>query len=229
MPRYWSRCGIPLLRGYLQAGDVRFVPPLPTSKTAAINQLGMGVLNCLTLVFPAKFWPDDSHLWTPFSYGDLNIYDCCHCCKNAVLQVHRTGRAAARWETLSDAEIVSEAMDALRHAFPKQAAHIPAPLAATYTRWQSDPFSKGSYSFARVGGSRRSFSQCAQPVGTTLFFAGEHCHAEYNATVHGALMSARDTAKQVRQVFNFSGKLGSEQPDAVGKAKGKAKGQGGKR
>ena len=81
--------------------------------------------------------------------------------------------------------------------FPKLAARIPNPVAVGFSRWQSDPFAKGSYSFARVGGSRRSFAECARPVGTTLFFAGEHCHREYNATAHGALMSARDAAALV--------------------------------
>ena len=42
--------------GVLKAGNVRFVPPLPAKKQAAINQLGFGVLNKCCLLFPEAFW-----------------------------------------------------------------------------------------------------------------------------------------------------------------------------
>jgi monoamine oxidase len=172
-------------------------PELPAAKVTAVNQLQMGVLNCLTLVFPNKFWPDDSHLWTPIDYCDVNIYDCYHCCGKPILQMHRTGSESVRWESMSDAAIAEEALDIMRKVFPR----MPAPTTFAYSRWNSDPFSKGSYSFARVGGSRRSFAECGRPVGSSLYFGGEHCHKEYNATAHGSLMSGRDNAQMILKVF----------------------------
>ncbi len=180
---------------FSQAGDVKFSPALPDWKLRAIDQLYMGVLNCLTLVFPTKFWPDNSHLWTPINYPDVNVYDVHHCIGQPVLQIHRTGKESVRWESMSDAAVAAEGVEILKAAFPGKAGKIPAPTKVAYSRWQSDPYSKGSYSFARVGGSRRSFAECAKPVGASLFFAGEHCHNEHNTTAHGAMMSARDTAK----------------------------------
>lgn len=47
----------------------------------------MGVLNCLTLVFPHKWWPDNSNLWTPIAYPDVNVYDVSHCNGQPILQV----------------------------------------------------------------------------------------------------------------------------------------------
>ena len=42
--------------GVLKRGSVRFSPPLPAPKWAAINRLGMGVLSKTWLKFPEVFW-----------------------------------------------------------------------------------------------------------------------------------------------------------------------------
>ena len=46
--------------GVLQHKVITFVPPLPAVNQKAINTLGMGLLNKLTLVFPRVFWTDDA-------------------------------------------------------------------------------------------------------------------------------------------------------------------------
>ncbi len=50
-------CTVPL--GVLKAGDIEFEPPLPTRKTSAIRNTGMGNLCKLVLKFPSHFWGDD--------------------------------------------------------------------------------------------------------------------------------------------------------------------------
>ncbi|HMQ26018.1 MAG TPA: FAD-dependent oxidoreductase, partial [Acidimicrobiales bacterium] len=52
--------------GVLQAGDVTFDPPLPEDKRAAIDRLGMGLLDKVYLRFPEVFWDADADAigWT---------------------------------------------------------------------------------------------------------------------------------------------------------------------
>jgi monoamine oxidase len=72
--------------------------------------------------------------------------------------------------------------------------------------WQSDPFSRGAYSYAGVGG-RHAGAKLAMPVESTLFFAGEATQSDgRNATVHGAIASGRRTANQVLAAFDTRAK-----------------------
>ncbi len=47
--------------GVLKAGAITFNPPLPPSKTQAIQRMGMGLLNKIVLVFDRVFWPKNVH------------------------------------------------------------------------------------------------------------------------------------------------------------------------
>ncbi len=63
--------------------------------------------------------------------------------------------------------------------------------------WQTDPWSRGAYSYPRVGGANAART-LARPIKKTLFFAGEATAEEgENGTVEGALASGRRAARQV--------------------------------
>ena len=62
--------------------------------------------------------------------------------------------------------------------------------------WQSDPFSRGAYSYAAVGGST-AHARLAAPVDGTLFFAGEATSGDETGTVAGAIDSGRRAAREV--------------------------------
>lgn len=63
--------------------------------------------------------------------------------------------------------------------------------------WSGDPFARGAYSYALVGGSDAARG-LSRPVDGTLFFAGEATDAEgENGTVNGALNSGYRAASQV--------------------------------
>jgi monoamine oxidase len=65
--------------------------------------------------------------------------------------------------------------------------------------WQSDPYSRGAYSYVLVNGSRAR-RVLARPIEDTLFFAGEATDTTGEAaTVGGALQSGLTAAKQVAQ------------------------------
>jgi monoamine oxidase len=67
--------------------------------------------------------------------------------------------------------------------------------------WQRDPFARGAYSYAAVGGADAS-SRLARPVAGTLFFAGEGADADgRTGTTHGAIATGRRAARQLRRAL----------------------------
>lgn len=66
--------------------------------------------------------------------------------------------------------------------------------------WQSDPFSRGAYSYGLVG-SDGAQEALASPMENTLFFAGEATDTQgQNGTVHGAIASGLRAASQIRML-----------------------------
>ena len=69
-------------------------------------------------------------------------------------------------------------------------------LASSHTHdWQADPFSRGAYSYASVGGTR-AHATLAKPVESTLFFAGEATNGKEIGTVSGAIASGKRAASE---------------------------------
>jgi monoamine oxidase len=64
------------------------------------------------------------------------------------------------------------------------------------TRWDADPFARGSYSYA-LPGHADTRARLAEPVGQRLFFAGEACSPDSFSTAHGAYLSGVLAAGQV--------------------------------
>jgi len=63
--------------------------------------------------------------------------------------------------------------------------------------WEHDPFARGAYSYARVGGAEAPW-KLAQPIDGTLFFAGEATDPEgRTGTVDSAIATGRRAARQV--------------------------------
>ena len=69
------------------------------------------------------------------------------------------------------------------------------PLRGIVTRWDTDPWSRGSYSALPVGTSPTVRATIADiVVGGGLVFAGEHASTTHPATVQGAYLSGRHAA-----------------------------------
>ena len=71
-------------------------------------------------------------------------------------------------------------------------------LDATYFHdWQNDPFSRGAYSYGKIGADGAQQALTA-PIANTLFFAGEATDVTgHNGTVHGAIASGQRAAAQI--------------------------------
>ena len=110
-----------------------------------------------------------------------------------VLAMFNPGSFGAQIEQYSDAELTSRAVEALTAMF----GDVPEPVDAVSTRWGSDPWTKGSYSYLPVGVDFENYREMSRPVGERLFFAGEATHSRFPSTVHGALLSGRRAARQI--------------------------------
>jgi monoamine oxidase len=192
-----DRAVITLPLGVLQSGRIIFSPPLPAKKTDAIRGLGMGVLNKLVLRFPACFWPRASE-WLEYAgerTGEwalfFNLFK--HIGK-PILVGFNSGTYARELERLPDQQVVDQSLAVLRRIFGRR---VPSPETWLVTRWASDPFALGSYSYIASGGRGSDMDLLAEPVGGRLFFAGEATSRAQYGTVQGAFLSGFRAAGEI--------------------------------
>lgn len=188
--------------GILKTNSVTFSPPLPQKKQRAIDQLEMGVLNKVVLKFSKRFWPADvemlgylsSHAQDFSDFLNFNLVS-----KMPILVALSGGSFAKSLEKLSDQTLQENIMTLLRRVHGNK---IPQPEAMIRTKWTSDPFSRGSYSYIPVGTPAKARDVLAQTVGERVFFAGEATSRDYPATVHGAFLSGIRAAQQIIKQWN---------------------------
>ncbi|MCS6812122.1 MAG: FAD-dependent oxidoreductase [Cyanobacteria bacterium] len=186
--------------GVLQAKQVRFTPELPQSKQTAIAKLGMGVLNKCYLRFPRAFWPTgvDWLQYVPERHGEWTEWLSFKRVANvSVLLGFNAADRGREIESWPDQQIVASAMQTLRTIY---GASIPEPIDYQLTRWATDPFSRGSYSYNSVGTVPKMRQELAAPLGKSVFFAGEASEQDYFGTAHGAYLSGLRAASEILRV-----------------------------
>lgn len=196
--------------GVLQEGSVTFSPELPEVKRKAICALGNGLMNKVALYWDHLkegdvFWPKGNDwilsLAPPNSPGISEFYNPCRLDDNQRCLIgFVVGEKAEEMEQMSDFEIIEEALTTLRGMFGVD--NVPAPSKSLVTRWKADEFSRGSYSFQKVG-SRGSSSRrnLASSVKECLWFAGEATDVRFPSTTHGAYLSGEKAAKGALSVL----------------------------
>jgi monoamine oxidase len=104
------------------------------------------------------------------------------------------GRFAAQLERDGLAATAAFAIDELVGLFGEGIRRQLHPLERS--AWRSDPFARGSYSYA-LPGHADDRARLAMPVDDRLFFAGEACSVNFFSTAHGAYetgLAAADAA-----------------------------------
>jgi monoamine oxidase len=201
-------------------GGIRFIPELPESKQAAIQQLAMGNVLKINLRFRDRFW-EDVKLWDKeaerVSFHDAGFFHnpdaplptwWTQLPIRAPLLVGWTGgpradrvRAGGGSDrvTRANGPVVPYAIQSLAAIFRIPVAEIEQQLEATYIHdWASDPFSRGAYSYVPVNGLEAQ-QVLSQPVDNKLFFAGEATCKGHIGTVHGAIQSGQRAAAEILQ------------------------------
>lgn len=200
--------------GTLKHRTVEFDPPLPEWKLGAIDRLGFGVMNKVVLVFDEPFWDVnrdmfgllreptgsvDSMNQDDYATNRGRFYLFWNCVKTSgmpVLIALMAGDAAHQAETMTDEAIVTEVTAQLRKIFSSDSVTVPDPLETIVTRWKSDKFTYGSYSFVAAEALPGDYDLMARPVGN-LHFAGEATCGTHPATVHGAYLSGLRAAREI--------------------------------
>ncbi len=78
---------------------------------------------------------------------------------------------------------------------------IPDPTDMVRTKWVSNEYTFGSYSFAGKSARSSAFEEFEKPIEDKLFFAGEHTSRDYRGTVHGAYLSGIREAEKIADLL----------------------------
>ncbi len=191
---YSNKALVTVPLGVLKSGDIEFSPRLPEGKQNAISQLGMGLLQKHWLLFDKVFWDDDV-IWI-LSVNEQN-WECMNYTFTGkpILLCFTMGEYAKSQEALPDSIITADIMSILRNTYGN---NIPEPLDVHYTKWASDKFSYGAYSYTAVGNTSETYFEISSPIKNLIYFAGEHTHENYPATIHGAYLSGLRAAKSIK-------------------------------
>jgi monoamine oxidase len=177
-----------------QPGAIRFTPALP-GKRAALAKLEVGHVVKIVFQFRERFWEDanfvhTSDRWMPTWWTTAPV-------RSTLLTGWAGGHAADALLAEGAEAVRHRALDSMARAYGMKRRDLDALLAASWMHdWQGDPFSRGAYSYAAVGGSGAN-EALARPVEHTLFFAGEATSAHETGTVSGAIASGRRAARQL--------------------------------
>jgi monoamine oxidase len=192
-----------------ETGAVAFSPALPSRKVEALAKLEMGKVVRISLRFRHRFWeeipaPDGGSLnlagmrflfsqdeWFPTWWTMAPE-------TAPTLTGWAPFRCAARLSGKNRSFVVEQALQALSRLLKVSTDDLARLLEAEYFHdWQSDPFSRGAYSYAKVGADGAQ-EAVARPVENTLFFAGEATDISgHNGTVHGAIASGVRAAREI--------------------------------
>jgi monoamine oxidase len=211
---------ITLPLGVLQApaggeGAVRFSPALPDRKIEALGKLGMGKIIRITLRFRRRFWErisagssrNLSNLGFLFTHDDWFPTWWTHMPDpSPMITGWAPFRCAERLSGKPKEFVVKEALKALGRALNVPIPEIENVFEDAYFHdWQSDPYSRGAYSYGLVGSDGMQEALGA-PVENTLYFAGEATDVTLNnGTVHGAIASGIRAASEILKSVKVRG------------------------
>jgi monoamine oxidase len=206
--------------GVLQArpgemGAIEFSPPLPPDKQKSIAELEMGKVVRLVLSFKKRFWEHiHSHAHKKQTLADMSFlfsqdewFPTWWTAMPERLPII-TGWAAAQCAERLDADrvpVVTRSLQRLGVLLSIDPAELDRLLTGAYSHdWNTDPYSRGAYSYVKAGGAGAP-QILGSPVKGKLFFAGEACDVTgNNGTVHGAIASARRAVSEIKSSENVS-------------------------
>jgi len=120
------------------------------------------------------------------------------------------------FDGMADAEVLEELLQVLGCMFGVARAALPELLDAKVTRWELDPYARGSYSFMKTGASFEHILEMQAPEHYgRLLFAGEACAVEDAQCVTGAYTTGLNAAQHVVALMEKSGVLTAQAPELV--------------
>jgi monoamine oxidase len=191
--------------------------PDPPARRRAIQSVAMGTVTRLAIAFRTAPWSlngsDDHHgdrlgklSFLHMPRGDFNVWWTAYPLESPLAIAWSGGpRGAACDHALDDSgkrAVRSRAIAELAAALDVAPRAVSSRIEASWIHdWQHDPWSRGAYSYARVGGAGAARA-LSRPIEATLFFAGEATDVGGGTgTVEGALASGQRAARQVARAL----------------------------
>ncbi|MEX6688285.1 NAD(P)/FAD-dependent oxidoreductase [Danxiaibacter flavus] len=173
-----------------------FMPAIDNYLKAA-QEIGFGSVTKIFLRFSEPFWNKDtgfilSEEAVPTWWTQLPRTD-------ALLTGWLPSTSAVALNKLTEPELIELSMQSLANIFSLEVSFLKQRLIShKVSRWQTFPFTKGAYSYAKVQ-SIQARQLLNTPLENTVFFAGEGVYdGEYPGTVEAALVSGQNVADKIR-------------------------------
>ena len=187
--------------GVLQAGSCRFDPE-PPGLRKALDGLAMGHVMRLVVRFRELPWaglPGVERLsFLHVGGGPFSVWWTAHPLRYPLAVAWSGGPPSLELTGKTPEAVAAVAFRALAEQTGLSRRRIESRVEGLWLHdWNADPFARGAYSYARVGGSEAA-KALAKPVEKTLYFAGEATDAEgRTGTVEGAIATGLRAAKQI--------------------------------
>ena len=186
--------------GVLSGGGIAFDPALPEEKEASFHAIAMGDYNHITLKFAADIFGlgADGYVLHQVDESDEAFGALTNASGTGLAYCDVGGRFARDLEKAGAAAAIDFVKGKLRALIGSEVDR--QFQGAAVTAWTSDPLIRGCYASARPGGYAMR-DVLRMPVAERIYFAGEACHSDLWATVGGADISGRDTARAVMRAL----------------------------
>jgi monoamine oxidase len=189
-------------------GPIAFRPDLGATVRSALGGVAMGAALRIVMQFETAFWdalpvdgggePPSDLSFLSMGSDEFPVWWTSFPLRASVLTAWMGGPDAEALASLSSDELVDRALRVLGGACGIPRARLGGMLAgAWYHDWHNDPFSRGSYSYGVAAGIDAP-RLIAQPIGKTLFLAGEATDPDgRGGAVHAAIASGQRAAAAV--------------------------------
>lgn len=202
--------------GFLkQNHETLFKPPLPDLKRQLIESIGFGTVNKIILQFEKPFWSDEHGvklIWNqkdrakfPSWVQDIIAFDTVRRQPNLLIG-WIGGQGAKLMEKESDSEIAKTCLRLFEQFLPPSSAKPTRLIGCICSRWNSNPFVCGSYSYLSMASFEKHVEKLHEPIYNSanelgklspssaqrvprILFAGEATAGELYSTTHGAIIS----------------------------------------
>lgn len=193
--------------GVLQSGSLQMEPQIP-SMQRALTGLAMGEVLRIALLFDEPFWEERKEIAGGKSLHDLSFI---HATEQPIpvwwnaypmrvpLLIGWVGGPKVRaLQGMNEDELRTQAIRVLASQFAMPVRTLARKLIASWAHdWQADPYARGAYSYAVVGGKNAS-KELSRTARGTVFFAGEAADPEgRNGTVDGAIANGQSAGKRL--------------------------------
>ena len=193
-------------------GTIQFSPPLPIIEKMR-TKLTMGCVARAVLLFRDRWWtgklsaaPSEGALDSmSYVFGGAADFPVCwtlHPAHLPALVAWAGGPTGARLYGITLDERRDRAVAAVAKNLGVTPRRVESQLVDCWSHdWDTDPFSRGAYSYPMVGGAGAA-KQLARPIENTVWLAGEAADAAgRNGTVNGAIGSGWAAARKVAEVL----------------------------